>query len=52
MEKYLVTLWGSVEVEAEDRWDAVAKAFEEYDKGNVEISEADTDPSWLPDDEG
>jgi len=37
--KYIIELWGCVEVEADDKWEATEKAWELYDAGEVEICE-------------
>lgn len=39
--KYIIELWECVEVEADDKWEAFEKAWERYDRGEVEITEAD-----------
>ena len=41
MMKYIIELWECVEVEAEDKWEAFDKAWELYDAGEVQITEAD-----------
>lgn len=41
MSRYIIELWECVEVEADDKWEAFAKAWELYDEGRVIISECD-----------
>lgn len=46
MKRYVVEYPVFVEVEAEDQWEAYEKAFDEIEKGGLELSEPNIVECW------
>lgn len=38
--KYIIELWECVEVDADDKWEAIERAWKLYDDGELAITEA------------